>query len=175
MSSVVFLRAVNIGRANRCQPAVIAKQLAKFGVINIGAVGTFVVREDVSESALRAAIAKKLPFKCEIMICSAREIIKLASKGPFAEQPSRRDITRFVNILAKRPAVPPPLPLYLPSKNDWLLKIIAIQNRFVAGLYRREMKAIGYLGKLEKLLGVPATNRNWNTIEKVVQILGTNR
>jgi hypothetical protein len=29
----------------------------------------------VSESALRAAIAKKLPFKCEIMICPARDII----------------------------------------------------------------------------------------------------
>jgi hypothetical protein len=69
MSSVVFLRAVNVGGANRCQPAVIAKQLAQFGVINIGAVGTFVVRENVSESVLRHAIAKKLPFKCEIMIC----------------------------------------------------------------------------------------------------------
>jgi hypothetical protein len=33
------------------------------------------------------------------------------------------------------------------------------------------MKAIGYLGKIEKLLGVPATTRSWNTIQKVVQIL----
>jgi len=63
MPSVVFLRAVNVGGTNRCQPALIAKGLAKFGVVNIGAVGTFVVREAVSESALRAAIAKKLP--CE--------------------------------------------------------------------------------------------------------------
>jgi uncharacterized protein (DUF1697 family) len=171
MRWVVFLRGVNVGKANRCQPAAIAKQLSSLGVINIGAVGTFVVREDVSESALRAAIAKKMPFKCEIMICSAREIVKLASKNPFARQPSGADITRFINILAKRPAVPSALPLYLPSKNDWLLKVIAIQNRFVAGLYRREMKAIGYLGKLEKLLGAPATNRNWNTILKVAAIL----
>jgi hypothetical protein len=72
MHWVVFLRAVNVGKANRCQPALIARQLAKFGVINIGAVGTFVVREDVSEPALRAAIARKLPFKCEIMICPAQ-------------------------------------------------------------------------------------------------------
>ena len=171
MRWVVFLRGVNVGKANRCHPAAIAKQLSRLGVINIGAVGTFVVHKDVSESALRAAIAKKMPFKCEIMICSAREIVKLASKDPFAEQPSGPNITRFVNILAKRPAVPPALPLYLPSKNDWLLKVIAIQNRFVAGLYRREMKAIGYLGKLEKLLGVPATNRNWNTIKKIANIL----
>jgi len=136
MQWVVFLRAVNVGGTNRCQPAQIAKQLAKFGVVNIGAVGTFVVRENVTESALRSAIAKKLPFKCEMMICPARDIIKLAAKDPFSRQPSEPNITRFV-----------------------------------LGLYRRQMKAISYLGKIEKLLGVPATTRNWNTIEKVVKIL----
>ena len=171
MPSVVFLRAVNVGGTNRCRPALIAKHLAKFDVVNIGAVGTFVVRADVSESALRAAIARKLPFKCEIMICLARDIVKLASKNPFSRQPSGPEITRFVNVLHKRLRTLPPLPLSLPSDDDWLLKIIAIQDRFVLGLYRREMKAISYLGKVEKLLGVPATTRNWNTIEKVAKIL----
>jgi uncharacterized protein (DUF1697 family) len=174
MRRVVFLRGVNVGKANRCQPAMIASQLSKLGVINIGAVGTFVVRENVSESTLRAAIAKKLPFKCEIMICPARDIIKLASMDPFAEQPSDANITWFVNVLAKRLPSPPALPLCLPSDDDWLLKVIAIENRFVLGLYRRQMKAITYLGKIEKLLGVPATTRNWNTIEKVAKILERN-
>jgi uncharacterized protein (DUF1697 family) len=171
MRWVVFLRGVNVGKANRCQPAVIASKLSRLGVINIGAVGTFVVRKDVSESALRSAFAKKLPFKCEIMICPARDIMKLASKDPFAGQPSGDNITRFVNVLAKRLPSPPSLPLCLPADDDWLLKIIAIENRFVFGLYRREMKAISYLGKVEKLLGVPATNRNWNIIEKIAKIL----
>src|SRR6266576_7058721 len=102
MRQVVFLRGVNVGKANRCQPAAIATQLSKLGVINIGAVGTFVVQEDVTESALRSAIANKLPFKCEIMICPARDIIKLASKDPFSGQPAGPNITRFVNVLAKR-------------------------------------------------------------------------
>src|SRR5206468_3581248 len=175
--SVVFLRAVNVGGTNRCQPALIAKQLAKFDVLNIGAVGTFVVREDVSESTLRAAIAKKLPFECEIMICPARDIIKLTSKDPFSRQPSGPNITRFVSVAAKPVRLPPPLrlPLNLPSNDDWLLKVIAIQDRLVLGLYRRQMKAISYLGKIEKLLGVPVTTRNWNTVEKVAKILKENR
>jgi len=171
MRWVVFLRAVNVGKANRCQPAVIASQLSRFGVINIGAVGTFVVHEDVSESVLRAAIAKKLPFKCEIMICPAPDIIKLAAKNPFIGQPSGEKITQFVSVLAKSLPLSLNLPHCLPSPDDWLLKIIAIEDRFVLGVYRREMKAIGYLGKIEKLLGVPATTRSWNTIQKVVQIL----
>src|SRR5215211_7214753 len=135
MRRVVFLRGVNVGRANRCQPGVIARQLSKLGVINIGAVGTFIVREDVSEPVLRAAIAKKLPFQCEIMICSARDIVNLASRNSFTEHASDANVTRFVNVLAKRIPSPPPLPLCLPSDDSWLLKIIAIENRFVLGLY----------------------------------------
>jgi uncharacterized protein (DUF1697 family) len=171
MRRVVFLRGVNVGKANRCQPAVIARQLSKLGLINIGAVGTFVVRQNVSESALRAAIANKLPFKCEIMICPARDIIKLTSKDPFSGQPSGPDITRFVSVAARRLQALPPVPLSLPSDGDWLLKIIAIQNRFVLGLYRRQMKAISYLGKMERLVGIPLTTRNWNTVEKIAKIL----
>jgi len=177
MRWVVFLRAVNVGGTNRCQPAQIAKELAKFGLVNIGAVGTFVVRGDVSESALRAAIAKKLPFKCEIMICPARDIIKLASENPFLRQPSGPDITRFVSVAAKPVRLPLPLrlPLNLPSDDDWLLKLITIQNTFVIGLYRRQMKAISYLGKIEKLLSVPVTTRNWNTIEKIANEIRKSR
>jgi uncharacterized protein (DUF1697 family) len=171
MSSVVFLRAVNVGTANRCRPAEIAKALSKFDVVNIGAVGTFVVRKDVGESTLRAAFARKLPFKCDIMICPADDLLKLAAKDPFASEPSGANFTRFVNVLhaplRKRPA----LPISLPSDESWLVKVIAIKGRFILGLYRREMKAIGYLGKIEKHFGVPATNRNWNTMQKAVQLL----
>ena len=171
MPSVVFLRAVNVGGANRCQPALIARELARFDVVNIGAVGTFVVRKKVSESVLRAAIAKKLPFKCDTMICPAKQVIDLARKDPFAGQPSGPDITHFLSVAHKPLRLPFPLPLSLPSDDEWLLKIIAVQGRFVLGLYRRQMKAISYLGKIEKLIGVPVTTRNWNTIEKVLKLL----
>ena len=171
MPSVVFLRAVNVGTANRCRPAEIAKGLVKFDVVNIGAVGTFVVRKEVRESTLRTAIAKQLPFKCDIMICPARELLKLAASDPFKGQPASPTITRFVNVLHEPLRKRPSLPLSLPSDDDWLARVIAIKGRFVLGVYRREMKAIGCLGKIEKLLGVPATNRSWNTIEKVVAVL----
>lgn len=168
---MVFLRAINVGGANRCKPAELAKQLSKFDIVNIGAVGTFVVHKNVSDSTLRAAIASKLPFKCEIMICPAKAIVDLAKKDPFQPHPAGPDITRFVSVLHKPPRKHPTLPLCLPSEKDWLLKIIAIPNQFVLGVYKRQMKAIGYLGKIEKILGVAGTVRNWNTIEKVLNIL----
>ena len=51
------------------------------------------------------------------------------------------------------------------------MRVIASKNRFVLGVYRRHMKAIGYLGRIDKLFGVPATTRNWNTIVAIVRIL----
>lgn len=169
----MFLRAINVGGANLCKPAQIAKELKKFDIVNIGAVGTFVVREEVGESTLRHKIALQLakPYgiKCEIMICPARDILKLAARDPFARQPEGADITRFVSVLAKPLRSPPALPLSLPSKDGWLLRLFAIQGRFALGVYRRQPKAVSYLSKIEKLLGVPITTRNWNTIQKIVE------
>ena len=107
------------------------------------------------------------------MICPAPELLKLAASDPFKGQPSGPMITHFVNVLHKPISshVTRHMSLALPSEKDWLAKIIAIQGRFVLGVYKRDIKAISYLGKIEKQIGVPATNRNWNTIEKVVKIL----
>ena len=90
------------------------------------------------------------------MICPARDLVTLTSTNPFASQPSGSNITRFVSVLAKRLPKPPRLPLYLPSEQDWGVKIISIQGRFVVGLYIREMKAISYLGKIEKPWACPS-------------------
>ena len=171
MRWAIFLRAVNVGGANRCRPALIARQLAKFGVINVGAVGTFVVRENVRQSVLRDAIARKLSFRCEIMIVPAGDVVKLVRSEPFEGQPSGADVVRFVSVLARRLRRPLSVPIRLPSDEERGVEVIAIEGRFVVGLYRREMKAIGYLANLEKLLRVPITTRSWSTIEKVAKTL----
>src|SRR5439155_15868178 len=97
MPWVVFLRGVNVGGANLCKPATLAKQLSKFDIVNIGAVGTFVVRKHVSGSVLRKKIASQLAkdfgVKCEIMIVPAKAIVDLAKPDPFAREPSGPDIT----------------------------------------------------------------------------------
>ena len=47
----------------------------------------------------------------------------------------------------------------------------AIENGFYYDFESEHRFTEEDLGKIEKLLGVPATTRNWNTIEKVVSIL----
>ena len=171
MAHVVFLRAINVGKANRCQPALMAKELAKFGFVNIGAVGTFVVRENVSESVLRAAIARQLPFKCETMICPARELLNLAKENPLAGD-RNDDIDAHVSIMRERLAKIPKLPIYAPSKNKWEIKILDVVGTAVLSLRRRVKNGRLYPNAIvEKQFGVAATTRSWNTIEKVATIL----
>jgi uncharacterized protein (DUF1697 family) len=113
----------------------------------------------------------KLPFETEIMLCDGRDIIRLHTDNPFAAEAARPDVVRFVSILAKAGAVRTSLPVSFPAQGDWLVRVIASKGKFVFGMYRRHMKTITYLGKLDKLFGAPATTRNWNTISTIVRIL----
>lgn len=171
MALVVFLKGVNVGGHRTFRPSVLANNLAKLGFINIGAAGTFVVQKPISQSRLRLELQRYLPFETETMICSASDILELASVEPFADEPSGSDIVRFVSVLPKRPRVPPTLPLSLPAGDDWLVRLVAVRGRFAFGLYRRAMQTIGFLSRIEKHLGGSVTTRNWNTFARLFEIL----
>jgi uncharacterized protein (DUF1697 family) len=171
VSLVVLLRGVNVGGHRAFRPTTLAEQLAHLDAVNIGAAGTFVIRRPVTRAHVRAELARRLPFDAEIMICEGREMVGLLSRHHFANQPVRPDVVRFVSILSKRPRSTPSMPMSLPSTGMWLLKILARDNRFIFGLYRRHMKVISYLGKIDQLFGVPVTTRNWNTITTIAKVL----
>jgi uncharacterized protein (DUF1697 family) len=172
LALVVLLRGVNVGGHRTFRPTTLTKQLRHLGAVNIGAAGTFVIRKPVTQAQLRAELASRLPFSAEIIICGGREIVRLMSHNHFADQPKRPDIVRFVSVLSQRPRSVPSLPMTFPSSGTWLLKVLARDNRFVFGLYRRHMKVIGYLGTLDRLFGVPVTTRNWNTMTAIARVLG---
>ena len=171
MALVVLLRGVNVGGHRTFRPATLAKQLKHLDTVNIGAAGTLVVRRPVTRAQLRAELRRRLSFDAEIMICEGREIVGLMSQSHYAGQPVRPDVVRFVSVLSKRPRSAPSAPIRFPASGKWLLKILAREGRFVFGVYRRHMKVIGYLGTLDRLFGVPATTRNWNTITAIARVL----
>jgi uncharacterized protein (DUF1697 family) len=171
MALVVLLRGVNVGGHKTFRPKALAGELSHLDVVNIGAAGTFVVRRPVARAELRAELARRLPFEAEIMICEGREILGLASRDFFAGLPARADLVRFVSVLARAPRSAPRTPLVLPAGGEWLLKVLAREGRFVVGVYRRQMKAIGHLGTLDRVFGVPVTTRNWNTVAAIAKVL----
>jgi uncharacterized protein (DUF1697 family) len=171
MALVVLLKGINVGGHRRFRPSVLAQELKRFGVVNIGATGTFIIRKPVTRTKLRAELQRRLPFEAQVMICSGSDILSLESSDPFAGQPSDKNIVRFVSVLAKKGKLDAALPVSLPSERDWCVRVLQQRGRFVFGVYRREMRTIRYLDQLEKLFGVPVTTRNWNTVQSIVKAL----
>lgn len=171
MALVVFLRGVNVGGHRTFRPSMLARELSSYDVQNVGAAGTFVVRKPGSRTKFRAALLRKLPFEAEIVLCDGCDLMRLETDNPFGTEPSPPDVVRFVSILSKAGGVRASLPVTFPSDGEWLVRVIASEGQFVFGMYRRHMKTIGYLGQIDKLYGVPATTRNWNTIKAIVRIL----
>ena len=141
-------------------------------VVNVGAAGTFVVRKAVSQAKLRAELNRRLPFKAELMICPGGDLQNLVWTDPFAGQPSPKGAKRFVTILAKRPRTLPRLPILRPDGGAWQVKVVGVTGKFAVSLWRRLGRSIVYPNEVvEKALGVPATTRNWSTIEAIRDIL----
>jgi uncharacterized protein (DUF1697 family) len=172
---VVLLRGVNVGGHKTFRPTTLAGQLRHLDIVNVGAAGTFVIRQPIGRAPLRAEIARRLPFDAEIVICEGREITRLLSHDPFAGHPVRPGITRFVSVLSRLPRSAPRLPLVLPSRGQWLMQVLRRDGRFVFGMYRRHMKVIGYLGTVDRIFDVPVTTRNWNTITAIAKVLDHRR
>src|SRR5207244_12210363 len=132
---VIFLRGVNVGGHRTFRPSILANELKEFGVVNIGAAGTLVVRKPVSEKKLRAELAQRLSFETEIMICTGQELIAAASGHPFGRQAPPSDIVRLVIVLAKPTKVPLTIPVCIPENGRWLLRVLSIHDRFLSGVY----------------------------------------
>ena len=171
MALVVFLRGVNVGGHRTFRPSVLAQSLSAFDVVNVGAAGTFVVRKPGARSRFVAALRAELPFETEVMICDGRDIARLETDHPFGNGTAKSDVVRFVSVFAGTAPRQAPIPYALPEEGEWLVRLIAADGQFVFGEYRRHMKTIGYLGRLDKLFGAAATTRNWNTIQSIVRVL----
>ena len=175
MALVVLLRGVNVGGHRRFRPSALAKELSEYNLVNVGAASTFIVCKPGPRSKFHAELRRRLPFETKIVSCDGRDLIRLEKENPFDAEPSRPGVVRFVSVLSKASRVAHCFPVALPESGEWLVRLIGLRERFVFGEYRRHMKTIRYLGRIDKLFGVPVTTRNWNTALEVVRILKAQR
>ena len=171
MAIVAFLRGVNVGGRRRCRPALLAKQLQRYDVVNVGATGLFVVRNPGKGDVFRRDLLRRLPFEAQVVLCEARDLLALERKVNFGADSASPELVRFVNVLSGRAKKRPALPLGIPSDDDWYVRILGRNKQFVFGVYRRHMRTISYLGKIDDVLGVPVTTRSWSSIAAVCRIL----
>jgi len=171
MTLVVFFRGINVGGHRAFRPTLLARELGAYDVVNVGAASTLVVQKPGSRAEFLAELRRKLPFKAEIALCKASDLIRLEVENPFGAEPSRPDVVQFVSILSKTGRDKIVLPAAIPQSGEWFVRIIGSTNRLVFGVYRRHMKTISYLGQIDERFGAPATTRSWSTIRSVLRIL----
>ncbi len=163
-----------MGGHQKFHPRVLAKELAEFGVVNIGAAGTFVVRADVSQAKLRDEILRRLPFEPELMVCPARDVLALMRTDSFRDAPVGKDVQHFVSVMQKAPsrkAGLPPLPISQPGGEKWEVRIVGITGRFALSLRRPGRTGAYSNAVVERHLGIPATTRSWNTIAAICDVV----
>jgi uncharacterized protein (DUF1697 family) len=171
MALIVFFRGINVGGHRRLRPTLLAQELATYDVVNVGAAGTLVVRKPGTQARFLAELRRKLPFNAVFAFCDSSELVRLEMEKPFRAERPQPDLVQFVSILSKAGRSKASLPAAIPADGDWFVRIIGARNRLVYGVYRRHMKTIGHLSRIDDLFGAPATTRSWSTILSVLRIL----
>jgi hypothetical protein len=87
MALLVFLRGINVGGHRPFRPSLLAKELAAYDAVNLGAAGTLVIHKPGSRAKFLADLRRKLPFAATIAFCDARELTRLAMENPFGAGP----------------------------------------------------------------------------------------
>lgn len=172
MEVVAFLRGVNVGGHRRFRPSLLPAQLAQYDVVNVGATGLLVARRVGSRATFLADLRSALPFSTGIAVCSGRALLEFIGRDPFARENEQPDIVRFVSVaIAGRSKLRKPMPIDLPAMGDWYVRICGNDGPFFFGVYRRHIKTIGHLGRIDAAVETEVTTRKWSTILTAAHIL----
>jgi uncharacterized protein (DUF1697 family) len=171
MALIVFLRGINVGGHRIFRPSILAKELGAYDVVNLGAAGTLVVRNPGPRAEFLSKLRRKLPVEAVVAFCDGRDLVRLEMERPFKNERPRPDLVQFVSVLSKVGRRKASVPAVIPEDGEWFVRIIGARSRLVFGVYRRHMKTIGHLGRIDAMFGAPATTRSWNTMLSVLRIL----
>jgi uncharacterized protein (DUF1697 family) len=170
MAEIVFLRGVNVG-GRKLQTSKFAAELKALDMVSIGAAGTFVVRARVKKEALVKEVQGRLPFACDILTCSDKELRALVAAPPFPTRAPPPGQTWYITIINEALGKTT-LPIEKPPGKEWQVRILSAARPFVSSLHRRLGRTLIYPNEVvEKSFGVVATTRNWSTILSIAEIL----
>ncbi len=175
MKFVAFLRGINVGGKNKIKMETLREVCVSLGFenvvtyINSGNVIFETVKVDDKKIAakIESAIENEFALKIKVIVRTMAEIENIIANNPFAGQ-FENDKDLHVFFLDEE--LPPERCELLLSNNNEN-ELFAVQNREIFCLLRVSVpnSLIGkdYIGKKLK---VPATARNWRTVNKVSEI-----
>ena len=171
MKWVVLLRAVNLGSRNKVPMAQLRTLLEEAGY---GEVRTYIASGNVLLDGPRSGaevgreieriIAKEFGVDTTAMVRKPAELAKLVDGHPFGRDTSRSQVV----FLDKKPTAKAAKSLdeldHSPDRGVLAEKNVYVQ--YGAGVQNARLSA----SRLERLLGVAATHRNWRTVAALAEL-----
>ena len=172
---IVLLRGINVGGKNKLAMEDLVATLENAGARDVATYiqsGNAVFRSEDNDASLlsdrvRAAIEESHGFEPQVLVLGSEELERAVRSNPFPEAESDPKTLHlyFLGASPERPDL------------DGLEGIKGDRERFVLGedvFYLHAPDGIGrskLAANAERLLGVPATARNWRTVRKVMDMV----
>jgi len=172
---VAFLRAINVAGQKLIKMPELVRVLASAGFQNVR---TYIQSGNVifdSASTNSIALRRKLEqtlekafgYKVTVVLKTLPELKHLVMRDPFKQAGTDGGVVLFAVLLADDPKNKPRLPLISDKEN---LEVIEVKDRVALVVSHRKKNGwFGFLNAIvEKAMGVSATTRNWNTVNKIL-------
>jgi len=165
---IALLRAVNLGSRNKVPMAGLRELFENAGGEDVRTYiqsGNVVFAQAKPDSAaLEAAVAKEFGVETVIVLRTARQMKKLAGSHPFGKDTSNSHVA----FLSEKPSRTALRRLAEVDTGTDRIEVIGsdIALHYPNGFQGATLTA----AKLEKLLGVQGTARNWRTVAKLAEL-----
>jgi len=163
---IVLLRGINVGGYNKLPMAEFKDVLTGLGARDVQTYiqsGNAVMQGDIAAGAIADAIEAAKGFRPAVMTVSLEAFIEIANANNF---PTEDGKLLHVWFVAEKPKFDftKADALAIPSE-QYLVTDQAVYLHAADGIGRSKLAAA-----MEKLAGVPATARNWNTVAKLLAL-----
>jgi len=177
---IVLLRGVNVGGNNKLPMKALAAVLEGIGLVDVRTYiqsGNVVFRgpgqkPEPLAAEIRAAILGKFGFEPAVLAIEAGEFSKAAAANPFPESTEELDgRTVHLFFLAQSPKSIPRerLDAVRIASERWQVKGKVLYLHCPEGFGTSKLAT-----QAERILGVPATARNWRTVSTLLEMAGPN-
>ena len=173
---VAFLRGINVGGHKLIKMEELSRIFTSLGCKNVKTYiqsGNVIFETSASDSkALTKKIEKELldifGYEATVFLRTMAEVEDMLDQNPFKKFKSSAKVKMYVTFLSRIPDKKPKLPLV--SAKDGL-EIFSIKNCEAFLLSQMVKGRFGFPNNfIEKEVGVPATTRNWNTVNKIIDL-----
>lgn len=173
---IALFRGINVGGNNKLPMKELVAVLEGLGLQSIKTYiqsGNVIFQSKASDTQLAtriaAAIKKSHGFEPNVLLLDSATLERVIKANPFPEGEGEGNTLHF-NFLASVPPKPDlaGIEKVRAASERWQLKDDVFYLYAPDGIGRSKLAA-----SMERLLGVPMTGRNWNTVRKLRELIGT--